>query len=44
MKEACGFAKERILSIKKKKMDKCTKYQNNGYFDARLKERNKKKR
>jgi hypothetical protein len=29
MKEACGYAKERI-----EKMDKCPKYQNNGYFDA----------
>jgi hypothetical protein len=36
MKEACGYAKE--------KMDKCPKYQNNGYFDACLKEKNKKKR
>jgi hypothetical protein len=26
-----------------KKIDKCLKFQNNGYFDARLKERNKKK-
>jgi hypothetical protein len=24
-----------------KKMDKCSKYQNNGYFDARLKKKKK---
>jgi hypothetical protein len=26
-----------------KKMDKCSKYQNNGYFDARLKKKKKKR-
>jgi hypothetical protein len=38
MKEACGYAKERI-----EKMDKCPKYQNNGYFDVRLKNEEKRK-
>jgi hypothetical protein len=38
MKEACGYEKERI-----EKMDKCPKYQNNGYFDARLKKKKKRK-
>jgi hypothetical protein len=32
------------MQNKKEKMNKCPKYQNNGYFDVRLKERNKKKR
>jgi hypothetical protein len=27
-----------------KKMDKCLKYQNNGYFDARLKKRRRKEK
>jgi hypothetical protein len=38
MKEACGYAKERI-----EKMDKCPKYQNNRYFDACLKKEEKRK-
>jgi hypothetical protein len=38
MKEACGYAKERI-----EKMEKCLKYQNNGYFDAYLKKEEKRK-
>jgi hypothetical protein len=37
IKEACGYAKERI-----EKMDKCLKYQNNGYFDARLEKKRRK--
>jgi hypothetical protein len=39
MKEACGYAKEII-----EKIDKCPKYQNNGYFDALLEKRREKKR
>jgi hypothetical protein len=39
MKEACSYTKERI-----EKMDKCPKYQNNGYFDVRLEKRREKKR
>jgi hypothetical protein len=38
-KETCGYVKERI----EKKMDKCLKYQTNGYFDSRLKKKKKKR-
>jgi hypothetical protein len=38
-KGTCGYAKERI-----EKKDKCPKYQNNGYFDARLKKEEEKRR
>jgi hypothetical protein len=38
MKEACGYAKEII-----EKMDKCPKYQNNGYFDASLEKKEEKR-
>jgi hypothetical protein len=37
-KGTCSYAKERI-----EKMDKCPKYQNNGYFDACLKKKKKKR-